>query len=62
MSRQVIEVDAEALRAVLAALVGPGHLVRELQVTLNLPGFENPIRTLVNQYNAAIQAEKESGA
>lgn len=51
MSLKVL-VDAEALRQVLDALNGPGHYIRELQVTRNLPGNNNPINTLVEQYNA----------
>ena len=47
-----VEVNAEALRQLLQALVGPGHHIRELQFTRGLPGSANPIDTLVAEYNA----------
>lgn len=47
-----IPVDAEALRRVLSALDGPPHYIRELQVTRNLPGNNNPINTLIDDYNS----------
>lgn len=50
-----ITVDRAALRQVLEALIGPGHLIRELQFTRSLP--DNPINKLVDQYNAAIPQE-----
>lgn len=56
-----IEVDAAALRAVLVALTGPGHLIRELQV-LNYPSLAapsdlyNPIGTLHKQFNDWVAA------
>ena len=46
-----IPVDADALRQVLNALNGPGHYIRELQATRNLPGSTNPINTLIDDYN-----------
>lgn len=59
---QTIEVDATALRAVLVALTGPGHLIRELQV-MNSPSLSalspdelNPIGTLLKQFNAWVAA------
>lgn len=50
-----VTVNANALRQVLQALIGPGHLIRELQITRNLPGSENPIDTLVREYNSAVE-------
>lgn len=50
-----VTVDAAALHAVLSALVGPAHLIRELQVT-RMPEdlfADNPINVLVRQYHAA---------
>lgn len=52
-------VDREALRAVLSALNGPGHLIRELQATRTLPPmklgddsvYENPINKLIEDFN-----------
>lgn len=55
MTKKMIEVDALALRDVLTALNGPPHLIREMQATISLTLVENPIRTLIEQYNAAIQ-------
>lgn len=47
-----IEVDADALKKVLQALVGPPHHIRELQALRGLPiGDPSPIDVLVNQYN-----------
>lgn len=52
-----VQVSAKALHRVLGALVGPSHYIRELQATRNLPG-ENPINTLIDEYNAAIEKEQ----
>lgn len=54
-----IPVNAEALRAVLEALNGPGHLIRELQAIRGiepLTGRINPINELIRNYNEAIQS------
>ncbi len=53
-----VTVTAKALHQVLGALIGPGHYIRELQATRNLPGIDNPINTLIDEYNAAIDASK----
>jgi hypothetical protein len=53
-----ITVSARALHQVLGALVGPSHYIRELQATRNLPGIENPINTLIEEYNAGIEASR----
>lgn len=49
-----ISVDADALKQVLAALVGPGHLIRELQAIRGLPVLggvtQDPIGTLITQF------------
>lgn len=52
---ETITVDAKALREVLDALVGPPHLMRELQATRSLHRLthDNPIEMLIEQYNAA---------
>lgn len=49
-----VAVDADALYEVLQALVGPPHLIRELQALRNLHkhGFPNAIERLVEQYEA----------
>ena len=57
---EFVTVSASALRSVLQALNGPPHFIRELQATRNLlPGLENnnPINTLCDEYNAAVQAQ-----
>jgi hypothetical protein len=50
-----VSVDAVALREVLTALVGPPHLLRELQAIRGLPGDASPIDKLVDEFNAAVQ-------
>lgn len=48
-----VEVDAIALHAVLHALIGPDHLIRELQATRRIhPLVQNPIETLLRDYEA----------
>lgn len=53
---QMVTVSGSALRAVLVALNGPGHYIRELQVTRG-PLFDNPIDTLLTQYNEQVEAK-----
>ena len=60
---KTVTVDAAALRKVLVALTGPGHLIRELQA---LRGFslakDDPINTLIEDFNTAVDNwEKYSG-
>jgi len=50
--KEMVAVDKAALKEVLQALIGPPHLIRELQVTRNIP-VDNPINTLIAQYEAA---------
>ena len=52
--KELIPVDVNALRQVLLALVGPAHLVRELQATRSLHqlGHTSPIDTLCEQLDA----------
>ncbi|MFM9922714.1 hypothetical protein VLK31_06970 [Variovorax sp. H27-G14] len=54
MEPERITVDRAALHLVLQALVGPGHLIRELQATRSLHAFghPNPIETLVAEFHA----------
>lgn len=55
MSAQTVTVSAEPLRQVLMALIGPGHLIRELQFTRDgIVGKENPINVLIEEFNASI--------
>lgn len=52
-----ISVTAEALREVLVALNGPGHLIRELQATRNIDdllGKKNPIDLLLEEFNSEV--------
>jgi|GEM_PF-1586572 len=53
----MVDVSAVALHTLLTALVGPAHLVRELQATRGqLIGDDNPINVLINEYNHALAA------
>jgi hypothetical protein len=53
-----ILVDAKALKQILEALMGPHHLVLELQATRNIPkelvSTENPINVLIRNFNEAL--------
>lgn len=51
---KTVTVDAEALRELLEALVGPQYLMSELRVTQGMG--DNPIDTLIEQYNAAVES------
>lgn len=51
---KTVTVDADALRDLLEALVGPYYLMLELKATQGSGG--NPIDRLIEQYNAAAQA------
>ena len=55
-----IPVDADALHSVLQALIGPSHLIRELQATRDNPPIlvGNPIDTLIREYNAFYDAQE----
>ena len=57
-SKPTVTVDAAALREVLQALVGPSHLIRELQVLqgLDSKSCQSPIDTLIEQYNSQVSA------
>lgn len=59
-SMESLVVDSKALKQVLSALNGPAHHIRELQATRNLPGDDNPINTLINQYNAWVEDQLDS--
>ncbi len=55
---QRIEVDADALRQVLVALNGPGHLIRELMVLRDAPAIvcdDDPITKLTEEFNAWVK-------
>ncbi len=62
---KTIAVSADALHRVLLALLGPGHLIRELQATCNISDLMeggNPIITLAREYDAALEASKQAPA
>lgn len=46
--------DSSNVRTVLAALTGPDHHIREMQALSRSPFFENPIKKLVDQFNAQV--------
>ena len=54
---KTVTVNAEALRQVLQSLIGPSHLIRELQYTRGIPGDENPIDMLIREYNEQVKQE-----
>lgn len=60
---KTVTVNAAALRQLLAACMGPGHHIRELQATMRLPdvmvGDPHPIKLLVREYNEALAKFKE---
>ena len=49
---KTVTVDADALRELLDALVGPHYLMSELRVTQGTG--DNPIDRLIEQYNEAV--------
>lgn len=59
-----ILVSADALRRVLIALNGPAHYIRELQATREPEQLfpDNPITTLINEYNAFLEASNDQSA
>lgn len=59
---KTIPVSADALYQVLQALVGPGHLIRELQATRSLHklGHPNAIELLIEDYQSAIKSTQTS--
>lgn len=52
-SADAVIVDKTALKELLVALDGPGHLIRELQATRHLPGHTNSIDLLSEQLRAS---------
>jgi hypothetical protein len=54
----LVSVNRDALRRVLEALNGPGHLIRELQATRGIEALSdhvNPINELIRSYNEAVK-------
>lgn len=60
--RKMVSVDAEALRTVLQALIGPPHHIRELQMTRSIAALtgDDPIGLLVDDFKAALNARAPS--
>lgn len=59
--RQMVSVDAVALRTVLEALNGPSHLIREIQMTRSvaaLTGYD-PIGVLIDDFNNAVNPARQ---
>ncbi len=53
-----VSVNADALRMVLLALIGPAHQIRELQVLRGSPVMpENPIDLLVREFNEQVASD-----
>lgn len=54
--RQMVSVDAKALRTILEALNGPAHHIREIQMTRSVAALtgDDPIDTLINDYNLSV--------
>lgn len=60
-----VVVNSIALRQILMALNGPGHLIRELQYTRNvskLLGEINPIDRIVNDFNNYVNKKNDNQA
>ena len=51
---KTVTVDAEALRTILQALIGPPYYIREIQAASDIRGEECPITKLREQYNTAV--------
>ena len=56
-----ISVDKKALRTVLNALNGPGHLIRELQAIRSIQVItgDSPIDRLIDEFNTAVRKARE---
>lgn len=54
--RQMVSVDAQALRSILEALNGPAHHIREIQMTRSVAALtgQDPIGILIDDYNLAV--------
>lgn len=61
MSRQMVSVDAKALRTVLQALIGPPHLIREIQMTRGVAALtgDDPIGVLIEDFNNAVNPARQ---
>lgn len=61
--RQMVSVDAQALRTVLEALNGPAHYIRELQMTRSIAALtgDDPIGTLIEDFNNAVNPPRNAG-
>jgi hypothetical protein len=54
--REMVSVDANALRMILQALIGPPHHIREIQATRSIAALtgDDQIQTLLDDYNTAV--------
>jgi hypothetical protein len=54
--REMVSVDAAALRTILQALNGPAHHIREIQMTRSIAALtgDDPIGVLIEDFNRAI--------
>jgi hypothetical protein len=61
--REMVSVDAKALRTVLQALTGPAHHIREIQMTRSIAALtgDDPIGVLIEDFNTAIDGVKGGG-
>jgi hypothetical protein len=61
--REMVSVDAKALRTVLMALIGPAHHIREIQMTRGVAALtgDDPIGVLIEDFNAAAAIGKPTG-
>lgn len=59
--RQMVSVDAQALRTILQALTGPAHYIREIQATRSIAALtgDDPIGTLIEDFNRAAAGGKD---
>jgi hypothetical protein len=59
--REMVSVDAHALRTVLQALIGPPHYIRELQMTRGIGALtgDDPIQKLLDDFNAALEKQEQ---
>lgn len=54
---ETVTVNAKALSALLDALNGPSHYIRELQATRGpLVGDNNPINVLIDDWNRNVES------
>lgn len=55
---ETVTVNAKALKQLLEAVNGPGHLIKELQVLAKFS--DSPITVLIDEFNDAVVAFNKS--